>query len=175
MTWYAKLMVVNNDKLFAVFGKIVLIIVVLGIVAAGAYYFGVKSSQKSSPQPQLYNQSSPTPSITTSVENLTPTPSVDETSVIKTAVKNALIAEHGSDASSLNITVSKIQGNYATGDASAQGGGGLWFAAKVNGQWKLVWDGNGNIQCSSLTAYPNFPTSMIPQCWDDKTQNVVTR
>jgi len=165
----------GSDRLFALFGKIALVLILLVAVSVVAFYLGAKNNQKQASLSQSYNQSSISPSETVSTEITSPTPAIDQTSVIRTAIKNALIDEHGSDASTLTITVSKIEGDYATGDASAQGGGGIWFAANINGVWKLVWDGNGSIQCSSLVPYPNFPTDMIPQCWDDKTQAVVKR
>jgi hypothetical protein len=74
----------------------------------------------------------------------------------------------------MTITVSKIAGNFAQGGASEQGGGGMWFAAKAGGVWNLAWDGNGTISCTSVNPY-NFPTTMIPQCWNDATQKMVTR
>ena len=123
----------------------------------------------------------PASSTPTVVSSLTPTiiPSptatVDETLALIKAVKAALVVEHGPGAASLDVTVSKIDGNYAEGAASAQGGGAMWFAAKVNGVWKLVWDGNGQIDCSSLIAYPSFPTDMIPECWNSATNTLVTR
>ncbi len=106
---------------------------------------------------------------------LTLTPTVDEVSLLKTVIKDASIAKHGGDGSSLDITVSKIEGNYAKGGISDEGGGGMWFAAKVNGVWKLVWDGNGVILCTDLTSYPDFPKSMIPQCYNEVTQDTVAR
>ncbi|MFI5265661.1 MAG: hypothetical protein ACHQT7_02855, partial [Candidatus Levyibacteriota bacterium] len=106
---------------------------------------------------------------------LTPIPTVDEAAVLKVVIKKYIALEHNSNENSLTITVSKIEGNYAQGDASAEGGGGMWFAAKEDGVWKLVWDGNGTIDCSTLTLYPNFPTSMIPECYDPATQNTVKR
>ena len=136
---------------------------------------GQKNNQpKEQPAAQTI-QPSPIPTQEPSITPSVPTPTIDGESVLKQAIKDALIAEHGSQANSLNITVSKIEGDYASGAASEQGGGGMWFAAKTNGIWKLVWDGNGVILCSSLTPYPNFPTDMIPQCWDDKTMNPVKR
>jgi hypothetical protein len=104
-----------------------------------------------------------------------PTATVDETQTLIKAIQAALVDEHGPDAASLTITVDKIEGNYAQGGASAQGGGAMWFAAKINGQWKLVWDGNGQIDCASLAPYPDFPTDMIPECWDSANNKLVTR
>lgn len=98
---------------------------------------------------------------------LTPTPTASDYADLIAAVKAGLIAEHGQSAASLQITVSKINGNYAQGAANEEHGGGMWFAAQVNGTWKLVWDGNGIINCTSLASYSAFPKDMIPQCWDD--------
>lgn len=118
-----------------------------------------------------------TPTVTPAITvTKTPTPTVDETNVIKTAVMNGLVAEHGDSAKELNITVAKIEGNYSKGGASVIGqGGGMWFAAKVGSEWKLVWDGNGLILCSDLTPYPNFPTSMIPECYDQANNKLKVR
>jgi hypothetical protein len=110
----------------------------------------------------------PTPAVTS-------TPAVDEQQTLIQAVRQALIAKHGPDAGSLTITVSKIQGDYASGGAGSSGGGGMWFAAKAGGVWQLVWDGNGVILCTDLTSYPNFPASLIPECYDAKTNKSITR
>ena len=118
----------------------------------------------------------PTVQVTTaptSVPSLTPT--VDESSLLKTVIKQALVAKHGDSANELTISVSKIVGDYASGGASASGGGGMWFAAKVNGEWKLVWDGNGVILCQDLVTYPNFPASLISECYDQKTNKSIKR
>jgi hypothetical protein len=102
-------------------------------------------------------------------------PEVDETSIVKAAMRDALIAKHGTQSATLNIIVSKIEGNYAQGGASAQGGGAMWFAAKTSGVWKLVWDGNGQINCSDIAPYPDLPISMIPECWNESTSKIVVR
>jgi hypothetical protein len=112
--------------------------------------------------------------VTTTIP-ATVTPTVDDTKLLLSVVKQALVAKHGSSANELNITVSKIQGNYAQGGASATGGGAMWFAVKENGVWKLVWDGNGTISCDLTTQYPDFPKTMIPECWNEKTLKSVKR
>jgi hypothetical protein len=172
----------NDSKVFPVpsnnlvnFLILIIVVLVMSLIGIGGYLLGQKNNQpKEQPATQII-QPSPIPTQEPSITPSVPTPTIDEGSVLKQAIKTALVAEHGSQASSLNITVSKIEGDYASGAASEQGGGGMWFAAKVNGTWKLAWDGNGVILCSSLTPYPNFPTDMIPQCWDDKTMNPVKR
>ena len=120
--------------------------------------------------------------VNTEVASATPVPTPIPTSVSTTEkddlakiIKAALIKKHGSNAASLNVTVSKIEGDYAQGGASGQGGGGMWFAAKLNGNWTLVWDGNGIITCDDVSPYPGFPASMIPECWNTSTNKIVTR
>lgn len=155
--------------------------VVLGIVVTlGVGYALVKTNliQKVLPTAQPItitttignNSASPAPAATAA-----PSPTPNEEDFLKAAVKAALVAKRGQDASSLNISVTKVEGSYASGMASSTGGGGLWYAAKINGNWNLVWDGNGTISCSDLTPYPNFPTSMISQCWNSVSQTIVNR
>jgi hypothetical protein len=95
---------------------------------------------------------------------------------IITQVKAAIIEKNGPEAEKLNITVSEIEGNFAKGGASQVGlGGGMWFSAKKGNVWKLVWDGNGIINCDSLTEFPDFPDSLIPQCFDSSMQEMIDR
>ena len=137
-------------------------------LGATVYYKGLPSFPK-------YNK---TPASTESAETIaTPSslPVVDESELLKKVIKEALVAKHGQNAALLNITVSKIKGDYAQGGASGEGGGGMWFAAKVNGTWKLVWDGNGIITCTDIAPYPAFPSDMIPECWNTTTDKMVIR
>ncbi len=160
---------------------LIIILIVLGI--AGGYYLG--TNYKFTLQPQnAVTTTAPVPTATPQPQADQPvagtpsaavvSPTADETAVLISAVRAGLVAEHGSDAANLNVTVSKIQGNFAQGGASGQGGGGMWFAAKVAGIWKLAWDGNGTISCASINPY-NFPATIIPECFDEATQKLVTR
>lgn len=96
--------------------------------------------------------------------------------LIKTQIKEAIVEKRGEQARNLTITVAKIEGDYAQGGASEIGmGGGMWFAAKKGGQWQLVWDGNGIINCDELAGYPDFPNSIIPECYDEVSEQLVKR
>lgn len=145
----------------------ILILILLGMVGYGGYYLGNKNKAVQEP---VITQPAPT-----NTQAVTPTSGVDEAATLKTVIKQALVKEHGATANDLNVTVSKIEGNYAQGGASASAGGAMWFAVKVNGDWTLVWDGNGTISCTLTDKYPDFSTSMIPECWNDKTMKSVTR
>lgn len=122
----------------------------------------------------LDNIATPSPSLTSSASPSAEVKS-DSNQVILAAVKAALIAKHGSDFSNLNYSISKVEGDYASGTVGGEGGGGMWFAARVNGSWIIVSDGNGVILCSDLIPYPNFPKDIIPECWDASTNKNVTR
>ncbi len=101
-----------------------------------------------------------------------------EEEILEEAMKTAITDKRGGDPDDLEITVDEIDGDYASGGAVTVGavaGGGMWFAAKVDGQWELVWDGNGTIMCSDLEDYPNFPSRMIPECYNEDTEEVVAR
>lgn len=106
---------------------------------------------------------------------LSPLPTIDETAILKNIIKKYISLKHKSNEDALTITVSTIEGDYAKGGVSDEGGGGIWFASKEEGVWALVWDGNGIIECSTFSLYPNFPKSMIPQCYDAEKQDVVER
>lgn len=126
----------------------------------------VQNTEVINPTPEI----SPVPSASTSavVES-------DDKQTILAAVRLALIAKHGSDFSNLNYSIKKTEGSYASGAVNGTGGGGMWFAAKVNGDWVIVSDGNGVTLCSDLTPYRDFPKDMIPECWNSSTNKIVTR
>jgi hypothetical protein len=96
-------------------------------------------------------------------DDATTAPSDDE---VVTAVNRALHEKHGLEPGTLEVTLSTIvDGKYASGGARDEGSAGMWFAALVDGEWRIVWDGNGVIDCPSVDPYPDFPASMIPACF----------
>ncbi len=106
-------------------------------------------------------------------DNAANPPSDDE---VLTAVTRALHEKHNLTPGTLEVTLtSVIEGKYATGGARDAGSAGMWFAALVDGAWRIVWDGNGVIDCPSLDPYPDFPVSMIPACYDPSGNSVKQR
>lgn len=156
--------------------KNTLILLTLGLILVAGYYFTKNYNFNLVPKSTSL---SPTTAITEAPKSettLEPTmsPTAGEED-LEDIIKQLIIDKHGSDASGLTISVSSRQGNYAKGSANEQGGGGMWFAVKVNGSWKLVYDGNGVITCDSLKDYPDYPISFIPECFDNATSEVVAR
>jgi hypothetical protein len=160
---------------------VVLTAVVVGL-GVTAYFKGWLPSVTFN-KPQAASVQSTEVLNTVVVASPSPVPSASASATVETnsnqtilaAVKTALIAKHGSDFSGLNYSISKVEGDYASGMVGGTGGGGMWFAAKVKGSWVIVSDGNGVILCSDLIPYPSFPKDMIPECWDASTNKNVTR
>lgn len=98
----------------------------------------------------------------------------DKESILE-AVKLALVEKNGPSFLQMDYKISKLEGDYASGMVNGDGGGGMWFAARVNNKWKVVADGNGVTLCSQLEPYPDFPKSMIPECWDDINAKLIKR
>jgi len=60
-------------------------------------------------------------------------------------------------------------------EQSAPGNGGAFLAAtNQDGEWVLVFDGNGAVLCSVIEPY-DFPVEMLPECYDDVAGQVVNR
>lgn len=163
---------------------VVVIVILLVLIGGGAFYAGQKYKLVPASQPVLpstqtvLSTPTPLPQVPGTPVNKTATPTttpVDETAAVLTMVKASEVVRIGADANTETYTVTQIQGNYAKGTAGGTGGGAQWFAAKVGGVWKLVFIGNGTVQCSDLTNYPNYPAAWIPECWDAAAQKTVTR
>jgi SpoU rRNA methylase family enzyme len=74
-------------------------------------------------------------------------------------LKTALAAHLGADVNALTITISQNTGSHARGGVD----NGYFLAAKINGQWLIVADGQGALDCQVVYQY-GFPTNMIPEC-----------
>lgn len=146
-------------------------------IAFTAYQYGTSRAAKPAvPTPTAeqaaHTSVSPTASVTPSTAEATPED-------ITAAISEALIKKNNWDPNiKLEITIKTNDGKYASGgvtEKGAMGGGGMFFAIKDQGVWKIVADGNGITQCSELAPYPDFPISLIPQCWDETTNKMVSR
>jgi hypothetical protein len=138
--------------------KILLILVLIVILSCGFYFFLTK---KTSTPTQSVNVPTPTPKENSATYQIT----------------QALSAKNSWNASGIEVNITSLEGDFAKGDIKMKGemSGGLWFAAKVNGIWKIVYDGNGIITCDRLRDYKNFPKDLIPSCYDKQTETLIAR
>lgn len=112
------------------------------------------------------NPVSPTPTV----------PLVSEKPLLE-AMTTAFSKKYARPADAFIVTVDTNMGPYAKGSIRfrEEGDGGIWFAANVHGRWQLIYDGNGIIPCRHILLYPDFPSSLIPHCFDDTTQTLIKR
>ena len=79
-------------------------------------------------------------------------------------IQKLLVSKYPKYASSLTVNVEQETENHARGSINftSDQPGGIFLAAKVDGQWQIVFDGNGQIPCS-LSQY-GFPSEMLADC-----------
>lgn len=92
---------------------------------------------------------------------------------ILTAITEEFSKKYNKPLDAFSLTVDIERDNYAKGSVRFKGemGGAIWFAAKTNGTWKLVSDGQGPMSCESANSY-NFPKDLVPGCIDTKNGNI---
>lgn len=76
-------------------------------------------------------------------------------------LRAALASHLGVDGSTLTVIVEENTGTHARGGVD----NGYFLAAKVNGEWIIVTDGQGVMDCNAIMQY-GFPNSMVPECSD---------
>jgi|GEM_PF-929358 len=119
------------------------------------------------------SDSEPEPALPSSEESSEePPPSLSDLE----AIRQAFADKYSRNLEDVSVTITENTGQYANGGVRFAGeiSGGWWLAAKVAGAWKIVADGNGSVMCSNIEDY-DFPTSMVPECWDEATSQLVTR
>lgn len=149
-----------------------MLIIIIALLASFVIYllFSARLKQETSPTPTTPTvQVTPTPEITptlaiTPTPLATPTTAVDDTKLIKQAILNKL----GLTENQAVVTISQNTGQYAKGGVKEVEavGGGYFLAAKVGGNWVIVYDGQANPTCAQLAPY-NFPIDMVPECLDN--------
>jgi hypothetical protein len=103
----------------------------------------------------------------TEVPTETPKPRPDDELIL-----DALKSKLGNNAT---MTISKKSDNAAYGSVDLGEEGGYFVAAKdSSGNWKIIADGNGTIECSLLDQY-NVPSSVVSGCYDSATGEAKTR
>jgi len=149
---------VKNQNPVIVF---LIFIIVIGLLAL-AFFFGLKYRQ-------IPGEVVPSPQPTPTPEEAAPTPTVDESGLIKQAV----FKKTGLDATQAEVSINKNTGQHATGNIKEfeAVGGAYWLAAKTDEGWVCVYDGQSQPTCGQIDVY-NFPQDMVPECLDENGQVV---
>jgi len=148
---------------------IIILVVFTGGFIFSRYWYGGKPTSKD----EIIRESS-LPENYESTES-SQTPAYPDTSEL---LKKAFSAKYSVSEEDIRIKISSQIGIYAAGtvsfDPAYQPGGGWFLAVNDNDTWKIVADGNGIVVCSLIEPY-DFPTDMVPQCFDDQTKELITR
>lgn len=84
-------------------------------------------------------------------------------------VQAAFAEKYDKDIESITVTPTHESENHMRGAVKlgdAIGDGGIFLAAKVEGKWVIVVDGNGAYTCVEVEPY-NFPADMITDCYTE--------
>lgn len=88
----------------------------------------------------------------------TPSPTTES------AVQSFLANKYSKPLSDVHVTIEKEVPGYAYGSVLfGQGGpgeGGMWIATLGNG-WSVVWDGNGNVDCTKMRQDYGVPDTIL--------------
>lgn len=160
------------------------VFITLGLLGLGAFGFWfVQKNMMKIPQPSPSAPPSPSvlssPSVFNPEITPLPTPTPTPSPQLKTdleLIKEAFAKKYNKPLNEVNVSISEHQDPYAKGGVGFTGemGGAMWLAYKQDGDWVIVWDGNGTIPCDKIEPY-NFPVSMVPECWDESTGTLVIR
>jgi len=160
--------------------KLLIAILITLIILGGAILFVLLQSKylnktTENITPTITSSVTPTVQVTT-LPSISPT-KIDNTQKDTEDIRALLAAKHSKSVIDTIVSVSKNTGTHAQGGIKFAGeeSGAGWFAAKdSNGQWVIVYDGQGVIPCDDIEPY-SFPKDMIPECWDEVTQKNVIR
>jgi len=149
--------------------KIIFGFVVIVLIAAGIYYFNFhKKEQMIGGQkdehgcliPAGYSWCEASRKCLRTWEEYC----ADEAPEAPARIKEILAAKYGKEISQVELRVNHQDQSHLTGSVSFLPGGpgesGMFLATKVNGEWQLLYDGNGSVDCEGLKGY-NFPPEML--------------
>ncbi len=170
----------NKVKIVLICLAAVLIIILVGVIA----YLAKQNKQlRSASQTPVATVTivtlSPTatPSRTsTTTRTVTSTPTATPSASVDDLVKAALASKFNTSSDQIAMTISKRADNSVFGGVTIgeEQSGGWFVAAKKDGEWKVIADGNGTISCSSLEGY-DVATSVVSECWDEQAGDLVKR
>ncbi|OQA52931.1 MAG: hypothetical protein BWY43_00302 [candidate division WS2 bacterium ADurb.Bin280] len=172
----------KNKKLLAII--VIAIIIIAGIISYLVYsnsqlnkeivqkeevIESIMLAQTQEPTANVSVASSATKTATKTSTTTSATSTPINTKSDEELIAQALYEKFSTDASTMSYTISKKTDSAATGGITfTEGGGGYFVAAKENGLWKIIADGNGVIECDILDQY-DIPASIVGDCFDSAT------
>jgi hypothetical protein len=154
--------------------RIVLPLLLLAAVAAYLVYNNTLRTPETGSAPALAPTATVEPSSASAASSVSPeaeTPSVPAED-LSAQMQKEFSKKYGKPADTYIVRVKESSDAYAKGsiDFKDEAGGGLWFAAKTDAGWELVFDGNGIIDCATADKY-QMPADYVPGCVDTTKEN----
>ena len=146
-----------------IFIKNLVVISVLVLAGCGTFEIGIENN--TIPEVTVETVEGPVESvpITITEEPTAQSPQSDES-----AISAALEGKLGASLEELPFVITQNTGTHAKGNVS----NGYFLAAKQNGTWLIVYDGQAYPPCMDIELY-KFPSAMVPECLDENDQLVV--
>lgn len=161
------------DRKYVLFTGVILIAAV--VVGSAFLVVSMRSGATPEPSPSPTIIGSPIPSPVPSPSPI-PTAPVEETKTDLEQIKEVFAAKYSKEMEEITATIDENTSTHANGGVKFEGEiGGAWWLAYYDGTgWIIVADGNGSVMCDDIEGY-DFPTSMVPECWDENTNQLVVR
>lgn len=152
---------------------IAIILLIVAIFGGGFLWWTIKSGA-----PAVEPTAEPMPIASPEVV-LSPEPIPTEEEETKSdleQIKEAFAEKYNRSVEEVDASIDNNTGTYANGLVRFAGeiGGGWWLAYNNGDGWIIVADGNGSVMCEDIEGY-DFPTDMVPECWDEATSKLIKR
>ena len=81
----------------------------------------------------------------------------------KETVTKLLVEKYNWEKDKVSVQVNKEIGDFASGSVGfgSELGGGGWLAKRIDSRWRLIWDGNGAVDCQNLRNEHQFPDEIL--------------
>ncbi|MBU3956680.1 hypothetical protein KKI19_00140 [Patescibacteria group bacterium] len=158
-----------NKNIILLFAVVLLIVA----IASGVYLWWSMKSGAPSVEPTVEPTPIASPEVMPTPEE---TPIVEEIKSDLEQIKEAFAEKYNRSVEEVDASIDNNTGTYANGLVRFAGeiGGGWWLAYNNGDGWIIVADGNGSVLCDDIEGY-DFPTDMVPECWDEATSTLIQR
>lgn len=133
------------------------------LVACGTFEIGIESN--TIPQPTIQTVEIPADSTP---DPPTAEPPEDQRQLDEIAIEVALAEKLGFSVGEVPFAITKISASHAVGNVS----NGYFLAAKQEGGWMIVYDGQATPPCRDVD-FSGFPSELVPECMNENGQLIV--
>lgn len=155
---------------------LVLIFLLIAALVGGSYWYGKQSAFEKSEEQREELEKLEESSSSKEEKKVEEVKKEDTEEEISLALEEAFAVKYSKEVENVDVKINKREGNYIVGGVMFTGemSGGYVLGAKVDGEWKIVSDGNGITPCNVLDEV-NFPVNLVPGCWNTENNTSVNR